>query len=89
MENRYFQEAVASMAAGFAYVDAVKHLYKQGYSVKEIQKNLTYPVSLEKIEKVIAEYEEKMKKTDSEFEYVQVTNEFGKKSFIRVSKEKG
>lgn len=88
MENRYFNEALASMTAGLAYVDAVKHMYNEGYSVAEIQKNLTYSVSVEKIEKVIAECEEAMKKQGSDYEYVQTVNEYGRKSFVRVKKEK-
>lgn len=88
MENGYFNEALASMAAGLAYGDAVKHLYKQGYSAKEIQKNLTYPVSLEKIEKVIRDYEEEQNNPDADYEYVQMMNSYGKKSFIRVAKKK-
>lgn len=86
MSNSYFQEALSSMAAGVAYTDAVKHLYKQGLSVSEIQKNLTYPVSIETIEKVIVDYQEEMNKPESGYEYVQVVNAYGKKSFIRVRK---
>lgn len=86
MENQYFNKALASMTAGAAYVDAVKHLYKQGYSSSEIQKNLTYPVSIEKIEKVIRDYEKEQTSDEPAYEYVQTTNEYGRTSFIRVPK---
>lgn len=56
-DQKYFREALASFAADAAYVRAVKHLYDNGLTSKEIQKNLLYPVSIEKIEKVIHQYE--------------------------------
>lgn len=56
-DQKYFKEALASFAADAAYVRAVKHLYDNGLTAEEIKKNLLYPVSIEKIEKVIKEYE--------------------------------
>ncbi len=56
-DQKYFMEALASFAADTAYVRAVKHLYDNGLTPKEIKKNLLYPVSIEKIEKVIQQYE--------------------------------
>jgi len=86
VENKYFKEALASMVEGVAYGDAVRHMYDEGCSVEEIQKNLGYPVSVEKIEKVIRDYEEKKNRNDSKYEYVQQTDEFGRRSFIRIEK---
>ncbi len=57
-DGKYFREALASFAADAAYVRAVKHLHDNGLMPKEIQKNLLYPVSIEKIQKVIGQYEE-------------------------------
>lgn len=88
MDNKYFKEALASMAASYAYVDAIKHLYDQGYSPEKIKRNLTYPVSIEKIERVIAEYQEELKKPEAKYEYVQTVDSYGKRSFIRVPKDK-
>lgn len=56
-DGKYFREALASFAADAAYVMAVKHLHDNGLTPKEIQKNLLYPVSIEKIQKVIGQYE--------------------------------
>lgn len=56
-DGKYFRDALASFAADTAYVRAVKHLYDNGLTPKEIKKNLLYPVSIEKIERVIQEYE--------------------------------
>lgn len=65
-DQKYFKEALASFAADAAYVRAVKHLHDNGLTPKEIQKNLLYPVSIEKIEKVIQKYEtEKQDKTEN------------------------
>lgn len=87
-KKQYFQEALASMAANFAYKDAVKHLYDAGMGVEEIRRNLTYPVSAWKIEKVIRDYEEEKKQPDSEYEYVSHTDRFGRRSFIRVKRSR-
>lgn len=56
-DGKYFREALAAFAADTAYVRAVKHLYDNGLTPEEIKKNLLYPVSIEKIEKVIQQYE--------------------------------
>lgn len=88
MENEYFKEALSSMVEGVAYGDAVKHLYDHGYSIEAIQKHLDYPTSVEKIEKVIRDYEAKKSSVDSGYEYVQRTDEFGRRSFIRIAKNK-
>lgn len=88
MENEYFKEALASMVTGFAYGDAVRRMHDKGCSVKEIQKNLDYPVSVETIEKVIKEYEAEKARNVSKYEYVETRGEFGRRSFIRVEKDK-
>lgn len=88
MENRYFNEALASMVAEVAYGDAVRHMHDKGCSVEYIQKNLDYPVSVEKIEKVVRDYEAKKLGNDSKYEYVQKTDEFGRRSFIRIERDK-
>lgn len=89
MENKYFNEALASMVTKMAYGDAVRRLYDKGYSASDIEKNLDYPASVEQIEKVILDYEAKKASGDSEYEYVQKTDKWGRRSFIRVEKDKG
>lgn len=65
-DQKYFREALASFAADTAYVRAVKHLHDNGLTPKEIQKNLSYPVSIEKIERVVGQYEaEKQNKREN------------------------
>lgn len=86
-ENRHFQEALANFTADFAYVGAVKHLYDLGYSAENIQKELAYPVSLEKIQRVVDEYEASKHSPQSQYEFVQDTDSLGRKSFRRVKKE--
>lgn len=86
--GKYFQKALSSMVTDVAYGGAVRHLYDKGLSVTEIQKNLDYPVSIEKIETIIRDYETQKATGDSEYEYVQKQDSFGKRSFIRVKKQK-
>lgn len=87
MENRYFQQALSSMVTNVAYGDAVRHLYDRGLSVEEIHKELDYSVSVEKIKSVIADYEEKKASGESEYEYVEQQDSYGRRSFIRVKKQ--
>jgi len=86
-ENKYFQEALANFTADFAYAGAVKHLHDIGYSTEEIQKKLAYPVTQEKIQRVIDEYEASRQNPDAGYVFIQDTDRFGRKSFRRVKKE--
>lgn len=87
-ENIYFQRTLAKMTAGAAYVDAVRHMYDSGMSAEEIQKNLSYPVSIEKVERAISDYEMEKNNTQGGYKYVEKVNEYGKRSFVRVKEEK-
>lgn len=86
LENNYFKEALASMVSQTAYGDAVRHMHDKGLNPEEIKKNLDYPVTLDKIEQVIKEYELKKESPNSEYEYVQKTDEYGRRSFLRRKK---
>lgn len=86
MENKYFKQALASMTASVAYIDAVRHLYDKGYSVSEIKRNLSYPASEEQIEKAIDDYKNELANGENQYEFVQKTDEYGRKSFVRVKK---
>lgn len=88
MDNKYFQEALSNMVAKAAYIDAVRHMYDSGYSAEEIHKQLAYPTSIEKIEKAIQDYETEKASPDSEYEFIQQTDELGRRSFIKVKKNK-
>lgn len=85
-EHPFFKEALSSFAAGVAYVDSIRHLHDKGMSVSEIKKNLTFPVSEEKIEKAVKEYEQEKKSSGSEYTFVQDTDRYGRKTFRRVKK---
>lgn len=85
-EGRYFKEALADFTSEAAYGGAVRHLYDLGYSVEQIKENLLYPVSLRQIEKVIDEYEKRRNSPEQDYEYVQETDQYGKRSFRRVKK---
>lgn len=86
MENKYFQQALSSMAANAAYGDAIRHLYDCGLSVAEIHKNLDFPASIETIESVIHDYEIKKASKEADYEYIQQEDSLGRRSFIRVKK---
>lgn len=86
-ENFYFYNALSSFTADVAYVGAVRHLYDAGLGADEIQKRLTYPLSKEKIEKVIKEYETEKSKSASAYEFVQETDGYGRKSFRRIKRD--
>lgn len=85
-EGRYFKEALAGFVSEAAYAGAVRHLYDEGYSVEQIRKNLLYPVSVEQIERVIDDYIRRRNSPDRDYEYIQETDRYGRKSFRRVKK---
>lgn len=87
-ENIYFQKALASMTAGVAYVDAVRHMYDSGMAAEEIQKNLSYPVSIEKVERAICDYEMEKNNPEAQYKYIEKVNAYGKRSFVRVKEKK-
>lgn len=89
MENTYFQQALSAMVTNYAYGDAVRHLYDSGLSAEEIYKKIDYPVLLEKIKKVIKDYEKKKASDEFEYEYVAKQDKYGRKSFIKVKKQYG
>ncbi|MCM1273540.1 MAG: hypothetical protein NC225_09300 [Clostridium sp.] len=85
-DNKYFHAALSKMVSEFAYADSVIRLHEKGLSPEKIREQLLYPVSIGQINKVIADYE-KNKQSESQYEYVQETNEYGRKSFRRVRKK--
>ncbi len=87
-ENRYFQTALANFTADVAYAADVKHLYDLGYTVERIHRVLTYPVPQERIQQVIDEYRALKNSPEPEYEFVQDTDSFGRKSFRRVRVER-
>lgn len=84
--NKYFHQVLSTMVTNAAYADAVRHLYDNGLSIDEIKNELDYPVSTEKIEAVISDYEKKKQSHDNDYEYIQHQDEYGRRSFIKVKK---
>ncbi len=65
----YFEEALADFVQNFAYGDAIRHLVDKGYTADRIIKEFHYPLSKERVEKIVDGYLEekkKSKKTDKE-----------------------
>jgi len=86
MENKYFEEALHNFITDVAYVQSIRHLYDLGYDVCKIQSNLSYPVSLEVIEKVISEYKAYKESPDQYYEIIETTDRLGNRSFIKKGK---
>lgn len=87
MKNcEYFNNALVSFTSDVAYVGAVRHLYDSGLTVSEIKHNLSYPVSEDKIRKVIRDYEQEKQGGAAEYEYIQETDAYGRRSFRRVAR---
>lgn len=86
MDNKYFQEALSSLANNVAYGDAIKHMHDSGLTPSEIHDRLDYPISIAKIESVIYEYEKKKASDSSNYEYIEHQDNLGRRSFIRVSR---
>ena len=59
MSDNIFQQCLAQFAKNFAYGDAVRHLYKKGYSTDRILRDFDYPYSREELEKIRQSVEEK------------------------------
>lgn len=74
----YFTDALANFTTEVAYKEAIRKLYKQGFSNDEIKKACTYPVTDAMIAHTIDEYEQKLKSPASE--YVEDYDKFGRKT---------
>lgn len=86
-EGKYFKQALSSFSADVAYADAIRHLYDKGMDAFHIKEQLSYPVSIDIIEKVIQDYEAK-KNTKTDDIFVEDIDKYGRKSFRLVKKEK-
>ena len=63
---------------------AIRHLHDLGMSPEEIEKNLTYPLSLSRIKEELSEYEKEKNSPDAEYEFVKTFDAYGRPSFKRV-----
>lgn len=53
----YFEESLQNFTRDFAYAGAIRHLRDHGYTAEQMKKEFHYPISIESIEKIIADYE--------------------------------
>ena len=97
-EEKHFEKALSDMKDSFAGKDGIKHLAALGYSVREIQASLAFPFPLDKIGRVLWDYNKSeeiilLKAPGSgagsvSATYVKQTDACGKQSFIKVPGEK-
>ena len=52
----YFEEALSDFVQDFAYGDAIRHLADKGYTPERIKRDFAYPLSEEKIRKIVERY---------------------------------
>ena len=88
MNNKYFKEALIRYMSDISYGDAVRKLADQGMNIDEIMDNISSDVSRSKVQKYLDEYNVKKQNGDLEYEYVERINEYGRKSFIKVKKDR-
>ena len=91
MENNpYFAKALSDMTFDMAARGAIRHLADQGCTPEQIRAQLTYPVSLRRIETELAAYAEEKRSSENgapQYTYVKETSPEGKVSFRRVPKQ--
>lgn len=62
----YFEEALSDFVQNFAYGDAIRHLVDRGYTAERIEREFQYPISRERLEKLVDSYQrEKASRTPS------------------------
>lgn len=53
----YFEEALSDFVQNFAYADAIRHLVNKGYTAERIEREFHYPISREKLNKMVEDYQ--------------------------------
>lgn len=96
-EQEYFKNALANFTFDVASGGAIRHLADRGYTAEEILKKLDFPTPLDRIQKTIWQHfldtevlllEEPGKGGQREiYEYVTEYDQYGRKSFRRVTTE--
>ncbi len=85
-----FKAALGNFVYDVACKRAIRHLYDEGLSVREIASNLSYPVSADVIEREIAAYREDMERVqrgEALDGYVCEVDDLGRKTYRRVKKQ--
>ena len=52
MSDVIFRQCLTRFIRNFAYGDAVRHLYKRGYSTERIIRDYSYPFTREELEEI-------------------------------------
>jgi hypothetical protein len=83
-----FNRALSGMVSEVAYRRAVRHLFDSGLEVDEIVRALTYPAGRDQVEREIEAYirEKDAAEREGDFEYVAVTDRYGRNSYIKRKK---
>ena len=63
-DKSIFNRALHNFTFDVAARGGIRHLYNLGLSAKEIQKELRYPLPLERIEKELSEYKKELSESD-------------------------
>jgi len=61
MTDDIFLQCLSNFAKNFAYGDAVRHLYRRGYTTERILRDYDYPYSEKELEEIRKELEEEDK----------------------------
>lgn len=94
-EQKYFQNALSNFTYEAASGGAIRHLADLGYSVKQIEEQLTFPTPYEKIQKTVWEHlldtgvllleEPGQKRHYEKADFVKEYGKYGKTSFRRIT----
>lgn len=94
-ENEYFKEALSNFMFDAASGGAIRHLADRGYTAEEILKKLDFPTPLDRIQKTIWQHfldkkvvlleEPGLGGKQESYEYVTEYDQYGRKSFRRVT----
>ena len=61
MSDDIFRQCLSQFARNFAYGDAVRHLFRKGYSIERIMRDFDYPYTKEELEQIKKDVEEENK----------------------------
>ena len=61
MSDDIFRQCLSRFAKNFAYGDAVRHLYRKGFSTDRIMKEYDYPYTREELEEICLSIEREKK----------------------------
>ncbi|MBR5421639.1 MAG: hypothetical protein IK115_10860 [Lachnospiraceae bacterium] len=75
------------MSYDFAARGAVRHLCDLGFDAAEIEKRLSYPLPLSRIEEELAIYRKEKEAPEASWDYEKTTDAYGRTSFRRVRKD--